>query len=106
VQPSVSAHIEHESGGNAAGQDLLEAVVDVLEPAALRNDLCQPAGVQREAVREIVAGADKGPDDRFPGQHGVEDRQVQAVEGDARRGCPIGGWLMASAQAAADAART
>jgi hypothetical protein len=61
---SDSAQVEHEPGGNSAREDLLEALVHVVELSGLRDHPSTALGVEVKAFDEVVACADQRADDR------------------------------------------
>src|SRR5207342_1912548 len=74
-----SAEVEDDPSLDAALLDLLEALVDLVEPAGLADHPGPALRVDRVDLGEVLAGAHDGPADGDAVQDGLEDRQADAV---------------------------
>src|SRR6266571_3675209 len=71
--------LEDEPGRDVAGEDLVEAGVDVVEFAARCDHLCAAGGVQFEHLGKVEAGTDDRADHRDALEHCLEDGQRKLV---------------------------
>src|SRR5262245_52799436 len=76
-----SAEVEHEPGGHPAGQDVLEALVDLLQLPRFELDPRAAGRVQLEDLREVLTRAHERPDHVDAPKDRLEDRKWEHVLG-------------------------
>ena len=68
-------HLEDDAGGDSAGLDVGDGLVDLLERSGLADHAGLAGGVELEHLAQVLRGADDRADDRDAVEDGLEDRE-------------------------------
>jgi hypothetical protein len=69
-----SLWFEHDSRGDAAGRDVGDRLIDLVQPSGFPDHSGLAGGMQLEYFAQVLSGADDRADDRDAVQDGLEDR--------------------------------